>query len=324
MHTHLHPVHVVTSLHKLSGVVTHANALVRALRIVGKSVFLWSDTPGAMVATTGGLAISPFSGQMPRGGTLILLGAFVKLEPWISYARPERLVVVCCLSNPAQLFALLGQLQRPGLPPVELSYISSRLRDVMQLPGRISPEIVDLNRFTPNREGKSGLFTVGRLSRDTLQKHHPDDPSLYRLLAWQGVRIRIMGGTCLHGQFAGIPNIELLPEGAEPAEDFLRSLDVFFYHTAPDWHEPSGRVVMEALACGLPVVAHVSGGYTDWIQSGHNGFLFSTQEEALRHLEHLRTTPCVLMQQARNARGAAEKIGGSAACMEYLNWLSHS
>jgi hypothetical protein len=42
-----------------------------------------------------------------------------------------------------------------------------------------------------------------------------------------------------------------------------------------------GRVVTEAMACGLPVVCHESGGYAEIIEHGRNGFLFDTQQEAL-------------------------------------------
>ena len=65
------------------------------------------------------------------------------------------------------------------------------------------------------RAAASGLacrpFTVGRVSRDALDKHHPEDPALYRMLASRGLRVRIMGGTCLASALVGVEGVELLP-----------------------------------------------------------------------------------------------------------------
>lgn len=39
------------------------------------------------------------------------------------------------------------------------------------------------------------------------------------------------------------------------------------------WEEPFGRIGIEAMAAGKPVVAFEVGGVSDWLQSGVNGFL---------------------------------------------------
>lgn len=314
--------HIVTSLSGLSGAETHSATLGSALRQAGHDVQLWSDRATPFVARFGGKAINAFGGAMPRGGTLVVVGCFVSVMPWIDYARPERLILVCINSDPDSLHTMLGKLGRPDLPETELVYVSSRLRDAMGVPGIVCPEMMDLDVFHPASPKSEGPLTIGRLSRDVAEKHHPDDPSLYRMLAWNGFRVRIMGGTVLHEALADMPEIELLPAGAEPAPEFLRSLDVFFYRTAPSWHEPSGRVVMEALASGLPVVAHASGGYTDWITQGENGYVFGTQEEAWNCLQYLHNDAVARNRMADAARRAAIALSGPAASANYLSWLA--
>jgi glycosyltransferase involved in cell wall biosynthesis len=88
-----------------------------------------------------------------------------------------------------------------------------------------------------------------------------------------------MGGTCLAPALAGVDGIELLPAGAESTPDFYRSLDAFFYRTGAST-EAYGRVVVEAMAAGLPVVAHARGGYAEVMVDGVSGMLIQSQEEA--------------------------------------------
>ncbi len=315
-------VHIVTRLHGIGGAETHSFDLANALRESGVTTTLWSDTPSPFVAHFGGVAISPFSGRFPKGGTLIIVGTYFSLEPWIDHARPERLVLICVNSHPQQLYATLAALDRPTLPPVQVAFVSTRLRDTMGVPGYICPEIVDLKRFHPAAGMPHSDTTIGRLSRDIPDKHHPEDPSLYKLLGWHGIRTRIMGGTCLSPCIQDEPGIELLAINTERPEDFLRTLDVFYYRTSPRLHEASGRVIVEAMACGLPIVAHRSGGYTDWIEQGRNGYIFSTQEEAYELLMRLHHAPAERQRMSEDARASAEKIAGHGARLSYFSWLT--
>jgi Glycosyl transferases group 1 len=132
-------------------------------------------------------------------------------------------------------------------------------------------------------------LTVGRVSRDVAEKHHAEDPALYASLAAAGIAVRIMGGTCLAGSIAPSPMIQLLPEGAMPVAEFLATLDVFFYRTAGvgRFVEPSGLVVAEAMAAGLPVVAGRPGGYLDLVGDDVTGLVFEDTPGALAALRRL-------------------------------------
>ncbi|MBX9849643.1 MAG: glycosyltransferase [Rhodocyclaceae bacterium] len=317
------PIHIVTSLRGISGAESHSSTLSRLLQKHGADARLWSDRSSPYVKHYGGQAINAFAKQFPRGGTLVLVGTYLSLDPWLDHVKPSRLILVCINSDADMLYGMLSRLKRPGLPDVEMVYVSERLCDTMRIPGRVCPELMDLETFAPATEpagSDKGPIRIGRLSRDDPSKHHAEDPSLYKLLAWEGLELAIMGGTCLDAAMGSTANISLLPAGALPAPDFLRSLDIFFYRTG-EWQEPSGRVVMEALSCGLPVVAHVSGGYTDWIQHGKNGFLFQHQEEAHLHLRHLAEDSALRRAMGIEARASALKLAGASAAAEYFAWL---
>jgi glycosyltransferase involved in cell wall biosynthesis len=185
-------------------------------------------------------------------------------------------------------------------------------RSAGNYPGYVQASLIDLERFVPapsKESSDSAGFTVGRLSRDDPFKHHPEDPALYRMLVDRGCRVKIMGPSpSLEAQLGGIESVELLPAYAQEAPLFLQGLDCFFYRTSAKYLEPWGRVVTEAMACGLPVVCHESGGYAEVIEHGRNGFLFESQREALEILLLLKEDPALRERVGREARRTAEEL----------------
>lgn len=80
--------------------------------------------------------------------------------------------------------------------------------------------------------------------RATFLAAYPDDP---------GIQVRLMGYSEALDPVVGPrpANWEVLPFGALPVRDFLRSLDYYAYFHGPDWIEAFGRSVLEAMAAGL-------------------------------------------------------------------------
>jgi len=208
-----------------------------------------------------------------------------------------------------------------GRREVEVVYASELTKRLAgNHPGYVQPSLIDLDRFV-RADSKPSAFTVGRLSRADPLKHHPEDAALYRRLVEEGCRVRIMGpSSSLKEELGGIESITLLPMFAEEAPLFLQSLDCFFYRTSEKYLEPSGRVVTEAMACGLPVVCHESGGYAEVIEHGRNGFLFESQQEALEILLGLREDPALRERVGREARRTAEELFSEAARSEIVEF----
>ncbi|WP_280402757.1 glycosyltransferase [Nocardia carnea] len=167
------------------------------------------------------------------------------------------------------------ELARMGLPRTRTSVI---------------PCGVALDRFTPDgpaapRSGRYRIVSVGRLvprkgfdiaitaltglhDTELLLVGGPDDgrladdPEAVRLLtlaADLGVRDRVH----LLGQ---VPRAEMAP--------LLRSADVA---VCTPWYEPFGITPLEAMACGVPVVAAAVGGLTDTVVDGVTGTLVTPQ-----------------------------------------------
>ena len=122
------------------------------------------------------------------------------------------------------------------------------------------------------------------------------------------MRVRVMGGVSLSASCDRHPDVELLPAGAVPSATFLSSLDAFYYRTHPSYFEAFGRVVLEAMLCGLPVVAEARGGYARHIRDGENGFLFDDPREAAIRLEALEADPELRMRIGTAAHATAQRL----------------
>jgi len=291
---------------------------IRRLLEGRRPVKLWSDVPPHPSYAGQGIAtIQPFAQQFPRGGTLLIAGVHMRPGIWLKYAGFEKIILFYNLANHAQLFATMEALRdSTGLDP-ELVFVSRMLQLSVGLPGRIARSLMDLQPFLAVAQDRFAHatkrpFTVGRVSRDAPDKHHPEDPSLYRMLASRGLRVRIMGGTCMSAALEGVEGIELLPAGAESAADFYRSLDGFFYRTGAST-EAYGRVVVEAMAAGLPVVAHARGGYAEVMEHGVSGLLFQSQEEAYDAVMQLAGDAGLCRQMGEAGRALALVVHGPEA-----------
>lgn len=93
----------------------------------------------------------------------------------------------------------------------------------------------------------------------------------------------------------------------------MRALDVLL---VPSWHEPFGRVVIEGMAMGLPVVATSVGGPAETIADGHDGLLLTPDDEGpwARTLCELLESPEWRAQMGAAAKQSARHYdcGGQA------------
>lgn len=260
------------------------------------------------------------SGDFPRGGTLVIHGNHFELGQWATDSQAVRVILLCNVHSPLRLFDSIARIVEAGLPKPELVFRSNRLREQSALEGIVEPPLIDIDLFKPAILPSARPFTIGRISRDHLGKHAEDDPSLYRMLALSGCRIRVLGGTCLD-EYLGPDRegIELLEAGQFPAHSFLQELDCFFYRTGT-LEEAFGRVMLEAMATGLPVVCHRRGGYAEWVRDGENGFLFDTQEEAYDLLTELSGNPEKRLSIGKAARASIELLAGAGAREDQKNW----
>lgn len=117
--------------------------------------------------------------------------------------------------------------------------------------------IIHVEEWQRNARPKHDAIRIGRLSRDQYVKWPDDKATLLTIYPdVQPYEVHVLGG-------ASVPEKTLgeLPEnwvvnkfGDIEPRAFLRDIDVFVYYTHPDSVEAFGRVILEAMAVGVPVI----------------------------------------------------------------------
>src|SRR6185369_16070036 len=78
--------------------------------------------------------------------------------------------------------------------------------------------------------------------------------------------------------------VEFIGEvGGREKEEFLGNAYALLFPV--DWPEPFGLVMIEAMACGTPVIAWPNGSVPEVIEDGVTGFIVNDIDEAARAVE---------------------------------------
>ena len=183
-------------------------------------------------------------------------------------ARDATLVIATCTDEVTELTAL-------GVPASRIAVV---------------PCGVDLDRFSPSgpraaRDGRHRILSLGRLVErkgvETTVRAMTAAPGAELVIAGGGdaiadaeqARLSSVAAAC------GVQDrLRLLGRIARrdvPA--LLRSADVV---VSVPWYEPFGMVPLEAMACGVPVVASAVGGHLDTVVDGRTGALVPPRNPA--------------------------------------------
>ena len=109
------------------------------------------------------------------------------------------------------------------------------------------------------------------------------------------------------------PLIEFVGEiGDSEKSAFLGGADALLFPIA--WPEPFGLVMIEAMACGTPVVAYDCGSVPEVIEDGVTGFIVRGEDEAV---EALRRIPSLSRRVVRERFEL--KFSATAMARRYLD-----
>ena len=109
------------------------------------------------------------------------------------------------------------------------------------------------------------------------------------------------------------PLIEFVGEiGDAEKDEFLGNASMLLFPI--DWPEPFGLVMIEAMACGTPVIAYSNGAVPEVMEQGRTGFIVDTLEEAV---EAVRRVPELSRQRCREI--FEERFTAGRMAQEYLH-----
>jgi glycosyltransferase involved in cell wall biosynthesis len=196
---------------------------------------------------------------------------------------------------------------------------------------------VDCDRFRPVADKQrarlsTGLpenaFVLGAVGRFIATKRYPLMVEAFELLAkdWPELHLMILGDggaerETVRERVCQSPHadrIHVMGHQQEPAP-FYQAMDIL---VMPSSHEGLANALLEAMASGVPVLAHAACGAGEVIQNGSNGFLqeIQTAADLAEYLTRLRSQPELLSTVSQKARESAQcEFSLSAMVNNYLS-----
>jgi glycosyltransferase involved in cell wall biosynthesis len=98
----------------------------------------------------------------------------------------------------------------------------------------------------------------------------------------------------------------ILLKGVDEVADYLNASNIF---VLPSRFEGLSNSLLEAMACGLPVISTMVGGSIDIIEDGINGLLIDVdnEEQLIQAMTHILNDSTMAATMGRNARKVIEK-----------------
>jgi len=172
------------------------------------------------------------------------------------------------------------------------------------------PPGVNTSHFFPAPPDTTRTFRVLFLGQVTLRKGLQYLLEAWKRLAWRDAELWVVGKVLSDSKpvlnhYAGLPGLHLT--GYVPDQlEALQKADVF---VAPSVEDGFGHTVIEAMACGLPVVASANTGASDLVRESEGGFVvpYNSVDQYAMALEKLRSDTQLRHNMGQAALARAQK-----------------
>lgn len=175
-------------------------------------------------------------------------------------------------------------------------------------------------RPLPHRRGTP--LVLGRISRAAADKYSAATWSIYRRVP-HPIRARLMAWDVSIARKLGPPPAwaECLPAQAETPQQFFATLHCMMQINGGA-EENWPRSGLEAMACGVPVVAQNRWGWKEMIRHGETGFLADSHDEMAYHAARLAYDEDLRIAIAHRARRELEeRLAHPAALWSGWQWV---
>ena len=113
------------------------------------------------------------------------------------------------------------------------------------------------------------------------------------------------------------PNVEFLGEIGYPEKcDFLGNAAALLVPI--QWPEPFGLVMIEAMACGTPIIAYPNGSVPEIVQNGINGYAVQNIQAAVKAVSNIPS-----LNRAQCRRYFEKHFTAARMCRDYLAIYEH-
>ncbi len=208
------------------------------------------------------------------------------------------------------LTTLHGRLDLPELLPIYREYADMpvvSISNAQRVPlldanwqGTVYHGLPDLYAFHPNSGSGSYLAYLGRICPEKRPDHAIEIAKRVGMPLRIAAKVDPVDQEYFEAQIApelDHPLVEYLGEITDAEKcDFLGNAAAVL--CPYDWPEPFGIVLIEALACGTPVVAYRRGSIPEIIEDGVTGFICENLDEMVAAIDRL---PLIQRQKCRDA-----------------------
>jgi Glycosyl transferases group 1 len=205
--------------------------------------------------------------------------------------------------GPFERYVFQSEYQQSELLP-QLAKFGVEPSQCYRIPGAFSWEDFP---FRPLAHRRGEAFVVGRISRPAPDKFSANTWPIYRRIP-HPIRARVMAWDEPIAKKLGEPPpwAECLPAGQETAQEFLSSLHGMLQvngGASENWP----RSGLEAMACGVPIVAENRWGWREMVRHGQTGLLADDENEMAYFAARLAYDEELRMWIASRARRALEE-----------------
>jgi glycosyltransferase involved in cell wall biosynthesis len=200
----------------------------------------------------------------------------------------------------------------PDMPLVSISNDQRRPMPPVNWAGTVHHGLPEtLLPFTANPESGGYLAFLGRISPEK----RPD--RAIEIARCTGLPLKIAAKVdkadqgywerVIEPMIRETPNVEFVGEINERQKAcFLGNASALLFPI--DWPEPFGLVMIEAMACGTPVIAFRCGSVPEVIDHGVSGFIVDDLDQAVGALNHLGDLDRTLVRRQFERRFTAERM----------------
>jgi len=171
-------------------------------------------------------------------------------------------------------------------------------------PSDVIYHAVDTDLFKPAGLQRTGVLTV---AHDFIKRDYALNYQGWNRIT-QGLDRKVVGAT------------EGLSEAAKDVDDLVKSYQQAAVYINPSVLSPVPTSMLEAMACGCPVVSMDNCAILEFIEHGVNGYLSNDEAELRQWIEHLLDKPELAHQMGEAARKTIlEKCGKERFISEWNN-----